>query len=243
MVSKIILIGLFITFGLYIALQAVSPNLINSGSPGVSSSTPAKLNVASSTDGSSIDGQPLKPTWDAKTFDCDSPPKAAGVADPREMVALSCPVGVTGDGVALPEVRDALCKAGEAAAREGYVIRVASSFRSYESQVALWCGKEGDCFSKYPDVNERRGYCAVPGYSSHGLGRAIDVVLMKDGRALYNIDYGEQCSMDKTVIGKIAQLMYSGGFVRYEGEIWHFEVGTNLAARGRYTSYPAKCGK
>lgn len=185
----------------------------------------------------------IKPTWNAETFDCSSVPPPAGVADPEDMVLLSCPKGVLGGDSALPEVRDALCVAGELASKEGYELLVTSAFRSYKSQVGLWCGTEGTCFSKYPNVAERRGYCAVPGFSSHGLGRAIDTMLMKNGVRLFTADTQKQCEVDPKIVEKLAGFMYSAGFVRYEAEIWHFELGTNSPARGQYFGVPAKCNK
>lgn len=241
---KTLFIGLIVVFSFFWS----SPSFEETVKIPVSNSI-EKSNILSvsekptSTKQLTINSVPTKPTWNAETFNCNSIPPPAGVANPEDMVLLSCPRGVRGGDSALREVRDALCVAGDLAFKEGYELLVTSAFRSYESQVGLWCGTEGTCFSKYPNVAERRGYCAVPGFSSHGLGLAIDTMLMKDGVRLFTADTQKQCEVDPKIIEKLAGFMYSAGFVRYEAEIWHFELGTNSPARGEYFGIPAKCNK
>jgi|GEM_PF-1946589 len=234
-------IGLFIAFGTYTVLELVNPDLIrfkNLKLPIVEGEV-----VAFAGDEADIleEGQhPMKPSWTHASFDCNNPPPAAGVAPASSVEAVTCP-GMSGTANVLRELKDPLCRAASAAQAKGYTLVVTSSYRPYQKQVDLWCGKEGDCFKKYENTAERKKFCAVPGFSNHGLGRAVDVSLEKDGKRLFYISSTGQCKVDPKVVADLGAIFYGAGWKRYEAEIWHFEHGTNLPARGEYTGLPSKC--
>lgn len=187
-----------------------------------------------------------KPTWTYATFDCNKPLAPAGVAPPGAMITFSCPVGINGEITVLSEMKEPLCKAGKLAAERGYTLLVTSSYRPYQKQVEIWCGtgKEKTCFNTYPDTMKRKKFCAVPGFSNHGHGRAIDVKLLKNGKPLFDISSTRQCQAPKNAVETIADIFYQAdpGWVRYEAEIWHFEYNPKgVGERGLFFDYPKKC--
>jgi hypothetical protein len=249
--------GLLLSLGSFTFLQIVNPDIVNLQAMKVKIVQPEELDIADDQESDKIDleafpaGPVTKPNWTAETYIC--PPNAAlqppaGVVDPSTLVKLDCPVGVvlsssdSGGGRATQAVRNALCAAGEAADRQGYFIKVASSYRPFATQASLWCGRGA---TKYPDESTRRKYFAVPGFSNHGLGNAVDVVLKSKstGKDLYPLSSSGQCSADPANVAKIMEIMNAGGFVRYEAEIWHFELNSKMPNRGAYSGLPAKCGK
>ncbi len=244
-------VGLVLTVGSYVALQIVNPNLVNF--------TALKIRVVSMqtvedvtqdqesdiTDDSSLPANVVKPTWDQQSFIC--PPNSTvqpptGVANPSSLVSLdNCPSGVSSSGKSGTQaLHDALCNAGAAANADGYMISITSAYRDFASQAALWCGT---CATNHPDVNQRKTYCAIPGFSNHGLGNAVDVVLLdSSGKALYQAgDSSGQCKVDPATVTLIEKYMEGAGFVRYQNEIWHFEFNTNNSNRCSNCGLPHKC--
>ena len=198
------------------------------------------------------------PLWTYETFDCNSTPALTGVIDPSSTVDIptifpntntTSHLKNTGETVhpslipALEKINDVLISASEA---EGvnYEIEVYSGYRSLQEQKDLWCG---GCAKEHPDPQTRKKYCAVPGYSNHGLGIAIDVRLKKNGTQITWGGSKNQCDTNQlTDIEKLANFMYQSnpGWVRYEKEIWHFELNPSTAnLRGKFTGFPDHCGK
>jgi hypothetical protein len=251
-------VGLFLTVGSYTFLSLVNPDLVNLQPLKIKIVQPEELDIAEDQGGDMLDpsqypsGPVTKPTWSAQTYIC--PPNYAaqpptGVADPNTLVKIDCPTGIvlsgsdSGGGKVTAAVRNALCTAGTTADAAGYVIKVNSSYRPFATQAALWCGEGA---TKYPDPNTRRTYYAVPGFSNHGLGNAVDVMLIDKSAPrndMYSFSGSGQCNSNPANVAKIAQLMEDAGFVRYEAEIWHFEIGSSLPNRGPYTALPKKCNK
>ncbi|MCB9799028.1 D-alanyl-D-alanine carboxypeptidase family protein [Candidatus Nomurabacteria bacterium] len=186
-----------------------------------------------------------KPTWGSGEFDCSKKNsyKEAGVAPASSVVTYTCD-GIKGNITTLPEAKQAVCNAGKIAKQKGYELIIggaSSTYRPFDRQVANWCGEGA---RKYKDTKTRKSFYATPGYSNHGLGRALDVSLAKNGKRLMNIDSKAQCKVDPAIIKTLAEIFYEAdaNFVRLETEIWHFEYGTSgQSARNRYDGYPSKC--
>ena len=111
-----------------------------------------------------------------------------------------------------PELIAALKTVGETADGKGYKIRIGSGYRPLFNQIKLVCEKVQQ--GNYAALGIR---VAWPGGSRHGLGIAIDVALVKDGKIL---------TMSNDLINELEEIMRTGGFVRYCAEWWHFELGT-----------------
>lgn len=135
----------------------------------------------------------------------------------------------------LPPMATALCKAVDLAEQEGYSIRLSSSWRSFEEQADGWCKK---------GVNRQAR--AAPGYSNHGLGKAVDVYLYKDGKKLTIFGYNAQCDTLPENARKLAEFFYKAdsNFHRLEKELWHFEYGGKVdGAHGIIYDLPKHCPK
>ncbi len=244
-------IGLLLVFGIVVILQTINPQLINLGNINIKTIAPEYLIINDDADADIMaedEAHPLgSPTWNYQTFDdtmCANPPEAAGVADPKSVITYNCP-NAEGQITSVPEMKEPLCQAATLARQRGYTLVVKSSYRSFDKQVSIWCGVDGDCKAKYPDRAIRKKYCAVPGFSNHGLGRAVDVVLKKDGKQLFYINSRTQCMVDASIVAAIADIFYKAdsNWKRYDNEIWHFEYGTNTASRSQTTGYPPTCSK
>lgn len=241
------IVGLILAFATNVILSTINPELIQLKGVPIQTIATQDVIITEDAEGDIITegSHPSPPSWNATTFDCNNPPVAAGVADPRSLEQnYTCP-GVTGQITSVPEMKPALCRAGQLAGERGYSLEVKSSYRSFEKQVNIWCGKAENCYAKYPNPLERRKFCAVPGFSNHGIGRAVDVTLKKNGQPLYYLDSTGQCAVDPTIVAAVAKIFYDADplWKRYEAEIWHFEYGTDAPARSQYTTLPAKCRK
>lgn len=111
--------------------------------------------------------------------------------------------------------------------KEGVDIELDSTYRSPEEQQAIW-----DDWSADPELGEEycKQYLAVPGYSEHHTGLAIDVFLYKDSQAIRD---NEDLLKEKEDFAKVHAKLADYGFIlRYpEGkeditgyayEPWHF---------------------
>ena len=117
--------------------------------------------------------------------------------------------------------------------KDGIIILLDSTYRSVARQEELW--KE---FEEEYGLEYCQKYVAVPGYSEHHTGLAIDVCLLKDGVIINDND---QMIAEKEIFGQIHARLADFGFIlRYpEGkeditgygfEPWHFRyVGVDAA--------------
>lgn len=183
-------------------------------------------------------GAIVPPTWDHASFDCSKKESyaPAGVLPQNQVATYECD-GIRGTIRTIAAMRDGICRAGQIAKERGYTLEATSSYRPFARQVSIWCADNRN-------TSVRKSYIAVPGFSNHGHGRAIDLKLLKNGRALFGIDSDGQCNVNPRYIRDLADIMYAAdpNFVRYEKEIWHFEYGTaGTPLRGKYTVKPQKC--
>lgn len=196
------------------------------------------------------------PTWTHATFNCTNPPSEAGVIPASTTVPIPATLlriktnpntRVHGSMIlGLQKLNNAL---DEFSRREGvnYTIGIGSGYRPYEAQVKLWCGPETNCFTQYSNTAIRKKFCAVPGFSNHGQGYAIDASLFRDGKKITAGNSKTQCTANKLEdVAKFADIFYAAdnGWVRYEAEIWHFEFNpTETSQRGKYRGLPKKCAQ
>ncbi len=99
--------------------------------------------------------------------------------------------------------------AREFAKRDGYDVMVAWGYRNHAEQERLW---------NRSDASGKR--VAEPGQSWHHSGGAVDCYLVMAG------DPKGGPLKTRRHFDSLEQYMNQAGFVRYEAERWHFEVGT-----------------
>ena len=113
---------------------------------------------------------------------------------------------------------------------EGIDIELDSTTRSVAKQQKLW-----DEWTKEHGSEYVRKYVAVPGYSEHHTGLAIDICLHKDGK---RIDDNSEMIAEKEIFAKIHKKLSKYGFILrypkgkkeitgYEYEPWHFRYIDN----------------
>ena len=126
---------------------------------------------------------------------------------------------------------------------QGVQIELDSVYRSVDEQQEIW-----DAWSADPELGEEycKKYLAVPGYSEHHTGLAVDIFLIKDGEQIREND---DMIADTEDFAKIHELLPKYGFIlRYlEGkedvtgyayEPWHLryiddpELATELTSQG-----------
>ncbi|MBR2840897.1 MAG: D-alanyl-D-alanine carboxypeptidase family protein [Bacilli bacterium] len=120
---------------------------------------------------------------------------------------------------------------------DGVEIELDSVYRSVKQQQELW-----DRWSKDPEkgIDYAKKYAAVPGYSEHHTGLAVDIVIRKDGKL---IEENEDMIAEREIFEKIHKKLANYGFIlRYlEGrdditgytyEPWHLRyVGSAKVAK------------
>lgn len=109
--------------------------------------------------------------------------------------------------------KKALDYAKKIAEKDGFKVILTSGYRSTEEQAKLFAASVA---KRGPE--EAPKWCAPPGKSWHQSGGAADVRLVdiKTGKKYSGEDYNK----------KLAMYMNRAGFVRYNVEYWHFEVGS-----------------
>ena len=122
-------------------------------------------------------------------------------------------------------------KLKDALHEEGVDIVLDSCYRSVKRQQEIW-----DEFTEKYGEEYTKTYVAVPGYSEHHTGLAIDVALEKDGKVIYEND---EMIAEKETFAKVHEKLADYGFIlRYkEGkedvtgygyEPWHFRYVGNV---------------
>ena len=246
------LTGLLLAVGSYTILWTINPQLVEFGSLKILRVSEVNITeVSEEDDNVTYTGEiaGLQPSWNAQSFDCNQRETylPAGVVDPKSLYTFTtCPnegaIIKGGKFIVKKEMGDALCRVAGYLYLRDYQLSIGSSYRTFDKQVDNWCEKGA---KKYPDVNERKKFNAVPGYSNHGHGVAVDVRLLdKNGKELTSMDSKAQCGTDPKYVEALAEAFYATdpNFVRLETEIWHFEYGTGgRALRGKYETLPNKC--
>ena len=107
-----------------------------------------------------------------------------------------------------------------------YEILIVSGYRPLANQLKIACAHKNET----PIFTKIGGDYAWPGGSLHGIGKAIDVILYKDGKALTTaMDNTAQHSPKYNEANRIlAEIAYSSGWKRYTKEIWHFEYQSGI---------------
>lgn len=117
--------------------------------------------------------------------------------------------------------------------KDGIIILLDSTYRSVARQEELWAE-----FEKEYGLEYCQQYVAVPGYSEHHTGLAIDVCLVKDGVIINDND---QMIAEKEIFAEIHKRLADFGFILrypegkdeitgYSYEPWHFRyVGVEAA--------------
>ena len=114
---------------------------------------------------------------------------------------------------------------------EGIDIELDSTYRSVEEQQQIW-----DDFTEEYGIDYVKKYVAVPGFSEHHTGLAIDICLIIDGKVVNDND---EMIAQKEIFSKIHKKLAKYGFIlRYlEGkeditgygyEPWHFRYIDNV---------------
>ena len=117
---------------------------------------------------------------------------------------------------------------------EGIDIELDSTYRSVQRQEELWAEFE----EKY-GLEYCQKYVAVPGYSEHHTGLAIDVCLIKDGEV---IDDNDAMIAETEIFAKVHEKLADYGFILrypegredvtgYSYEPWHFRYVGEEAAK------------
>ena len=126
-------------------------------------------------------------------------------------------------------------KLQKALLEQGVDIRLDSVFRSVDDQIDLW-----EYFKKEYGEDYCRQYVAVPGYSEHHTGLAVDVCMMINGEPDNDNDH---MIANTELFAKVHKLMPEYGFILrypegkekitgYSYEPWHLRyVGSPSVAR------------
>ena len=121
---------------------------------------------------------------------------------------------------------------------EGIDMEAESAYRSIEAQTNLWAEFERDCGLAYCQQ-----FVAVPGYSEHHMGLAVDICFVRDGKVLEDHAPGKEA-----LFARVHAVMPEYGFILrymagkeavtgYGYEPWHLryvgiEAAKEIAARG-----------
>lgn len=109
----------------------------------------------------------------------------------------------------------ALELANELAAKDGYHIAIFSGYRTAEQQAEIKKGTKGN------------RWVASAGGSWHQSGGTADVFLHKIGSEERLSPTRSQGVADSTHTKLLEKYMNAAGFVRYDAEAWHFEIGSS----------------
>ncbi|MBQ7598000.1 MAG: M15 family metallopeptidase [Clostridia bacterium] len=129
----------------------------------------------------------------------------------------------------------------EDCAKDGITILLDSTYRSVARQQELWAE-----FAEEYGEDYCKKYVAVPGYSEHHTGLAIDICVIKDGRIINDND---EMIAERELFAKIHEKLADHGFILrypegrddstgYSYEPWHFryvgsaEIAKEIMERG-----------
>ena len=145
----------------------------------------------------------------------------------EENVELVEDKGIDGDTVKVEKkAYEQFKKLKEDLEKDGIDIELDSVYRSVEEQQDLW-----DRWTVEEGIDYVKKYVAVPGYSEHHTGLAIDICLVKDGKV---IDENDDMLKETEIFSKVHEKMGDYGFILrylpgdenkeitgYEYEPWH----------------------
>lgn len=128
-------------------------------------------------------------------------------------------------------------KLKKALAKENVTILLDSVYRSVEEQQNIW-----DEWTNDPEkgIDYVKQYVAVPGYSEHHTGLAIDICIKKDGKLIYDND---KMIAERKIFAKIHKKLADYGFILrylegrdeitgYSYEPWHLRyIGDKKIAK------------
>lgn len=156
--------------------------------------------------------------------------------DREENVELVTAKDAWGDEIKLEkETYENYLQLKDALSKEGVTIELDSVYRSVAEQQDLW-----DRWTVEKGIDYVRKYVAVPGYSEHHTGLAVDICIRKDGELVYE---NEDMIAEREIFAKIHEKLADYGFIlRYlEGrdditgyayEPWHLRyVGSSEIAK------------
>jgi len=126
---------------------------------------------------------------------------------------------------------DAYLKLKEDLEKEKVYIELDSIYRSVAEQQDLW-----DRWTKEKGIDYVKKYVAVPGYSEHHTGLAIDICIKKNGKLIYEND---DMIAEKKIFAKIHEKLPTYGFILrypkgkdkitgYSYEPWHLRYIDNV---------------
>ena len=131
-------------------------------------------------------------------------------------------------------------KLREALPKQGVQIELDSVYRSVAEQQEIW-----DAWSADPELGPEycKKYLAVPGYSEHHTGFAVDIFIMKDGKEIRDND---EMIADTEDFKKVHALMPEYGFILryplgkeditgYSYEPWHMRYVGNVRIAKKIT--------
>jgi len=157
------------------------------------------------------------------------PAASDGMAAPSDLVDVNknlpshTGLKIRGNALIRPFVIPALQKAGQGAYAAGYIVEVQSTYRPLVDQKISYCGKFASpdfTQPKDPKKPYNKAKLAWPGGSYHGVGVAMDVSLLKDGKPVAGYQKDSEHGQPYEDLKKI---MFDAGFVRLKSEEWHFE--------------------
>lgn len=225
------LIGLFILFGSFLILNTINPELIklkdlklivneaaqpsSSGKGGATYSpqpgdiNPSAICVSYLSCRSIYDN-------DCQGAVCNYPSDVFSEAQTTLLDSIIIPFVSGSAGVRIKsDIGEPLARAGEVANSRGYTLSVSSGYRSLKRQLEI----------ALEDWRKVPATVAYPGGSSHGSGKAVDIVLV-GGQSVGSPEY---CRT-------LAEIMYQAGWERYLPEYWHFEYPAGSGNPTRSTS-------
>lgn len=116
---------------------------------------------------------------------------------------VDCNSNYANDRTAEKEAFEAFKKLQEFVKEQGYIIDVESGYRSSSYQQIVW----DECLKEH-GLEHTKKFVAVPGYSEHQTGLAIDFLLYEDG-----VWYEDQKMKGHPVLNLVADNAYKFGFI------------------------------
>ena len=124
----------------------------------------------------------------------------------EKVVQLETVTDIDGDNIQVEkEALQKYYELREELLKEGVDIELDSCYRSVSAQQDIW-----NRFSDEYGIDYVKKYVAVPGYSEHHTGLAIDICIIKDGVV---IDDNDDMIAEKEIFAKIHEKLPDYGFI------------------------------